>query len=213
MNENRNFKIKYSKGKDNTKKVKLICIFVLLVLMVIIIMNAISIYYYSNVDETQRADVAVVLGAGTEGENPSPVFCERLNHCIWLYSEGYVNKVLLTGGFGNNTISDSEIAKEYAMKNGIPEESISTESQSTITQENLYYSKELMDEFGYDSALIISDPLHMKRAMLMANDLGMHAFASPTRTSAYKGWWPKAKFLGREVFFYIGYKLYRVIRI
>ena len=49
-----------------------------------------------------------------------------------------------------------------------------------------------------------------KRAMLMAEDYGIQVYSSPTPTSMYKSTVNKLKFLAREVFFYVGYKIYRM---
>jgi uncharacterized SAM-binding protein YcdF (DUF218 family) len=69
-----------------------------------------------------------------------------------------------------------------------------------------------MEEHGLDSALIVSDPLHMKRAMLYADDKDMEAYSSPTPTSLYQSWKTKAPFLARETFYYSGYRLVRLFR-
>lgn len=84
------------------------------------------------------------------------------------------------------------------------------ETTSTITQENLENAKELMDCRNLKSALIVSDPLHMKRAMLLSEDVGIDSLPSPTDTTAYKTLKTKIPFVARETFFYIGYKWYRV---
>lgn len=178
-----------------------------LLLILYIAGNAASIYTYSTKDETRNADTAIILGAAATDEGVSPVFRERINHGIWLYQNGYVKKLIITGGYGEgNLYSDSYIGKQYAIGQGIPEDVILLEEASTITEENLENAIEVMKNNGYDTALIVSDPLHMKRAMLMAQDKGMNAYTSPTRTSMYKGIYEKAKFAAREVFFYIGYK-------
>lgn len=57
---------------------------------------------------------------------------------------------------------------------------------------------------------LIKEGLHMKRAMLLAKDLEINAYASPTKTSAYKSLKTKIPFLARETFFYIGYNWYRL---
>ena len=67
-----------------------------------------------------------------------------------------------------------------------------------------------MEENGYETAAIVSDPLHMKRAMLLAKDSGIVAISSPTKSSAYKTLKTKIPFVAREAFFYIGYKWYRL---
>lgn len=173
--------------------------------------NAIIIWKYGNVDEKRPADTAIILGAAAYQGELSPVFRERVNHGIWLYQNGYVKKLIMTGGYGaGNLASDSYIAKQYAESQGIPGEDILYEEKSTITQENLRYAREIMDEEALYSAILVSDPLHMKRAMAMAKDYGITAYSSPTPTTMYKSLKNRIVFLGREVFFYIGYQISRL---
>ena len=175
-------------------------------------LQAVSIWRCGAVDETRPADVAIVLGAGTFNGVVSPVYQERINHGVWLYQNGYVKKLILTGGYGaGSTVSDAAAAGQYAVSIGMPEADILLEERSAITQENLQYSKEIMEDGGYTTALVVSDPLHMKRAMLLAGDAGIEAYASPTPTSRYRSLKTKAKFLAREVFYYIGYRAYRLV--
>ena len=67
-----------------------------------------------------------------------------------------------------------------------------------------------MEENGYKTAIIVSDPLHMKRAMMLTEDAGITAYSSPTPTTRYVSLRTKIPFLARETFYYIGYKWYRV---
>lgn len=176
-----------------------------------IICNVISICRYSFVYENESCDVAIVLGAATSGSEVSEVYKQRLNHGIELYQNGYVKYIIVTGGKGKgNRISDAAIAGEYLVSMGIPDEVILEEDTSTITQENLENAKIIMEENGYETAAIVSDPLHMKRAMLLAKDSGIVAISSPTKSSAYKTLKTKIPFVAREAFFYIVYKWYRL---
>ena len=184
-----------------------------LLLIVFAIGIAISIWNYGKVDEKAPADVAIVLGAAISDGEVSPVYRERINHAITLYEEGTVDFIILTGGFGEGSYkSDSQVAKEYALSQGIPEERLLIEEKSTITEENLEFSKEVMEENDLETAIIVSDPLHMKRAMLMAEDYNINALSSPTPTSMYKSLKTKIPFLLREEFFYVGYCIVRVFR-
>ena len=172
---------------------------------------SVSIYRFSRVDQTTRADVAIVLGAGVFGDEPSPVFRERINHGIWLYENSYVDKIIFTGGFSaGSEISDAYVALRFAVANGVPREAIFIEENSTITQENIYYALQIMEENGLLSAILVSDPLHMRRAMLMARDYGVVAYSSPTPTSMYRTWRTRLPFWAREVFFYVGYGVTRI---
>lgn len=171
---------------------------------------AASIVLYARRDEVQAADVIIVLGAGTDGREPNPVFQERLNHAVTLYTEGYSDMILLTGGLTpGNDHSDAYIAEQYLLALGVPEEDILLEERSTITQENIQYAKEIMDSQGFSTAVIVSDPLHMKRSILMAKDYEIEAFSSPTPTTRYQTWRTKLPFLMREIFFYTGYLICR----
>lgn len=175
--------------------------------------TGVSIWSYGERDEKQEADVIIVLGAAAYEGEVSPVFRERLNHGVRLYEEGYAEKMILTGGVGEgNEYSDAYMAKQYVVGLGVPEEAVLLEEKSTITQENLENAKELMDSCSYRTAIIVSDPLHMKRSMLIAEDCGITAYSSPTPTTRYQSMKSKFPFLAREEFFYIGYRIYRIFK-
>ncbi len=199
-----------------SKKRKILVDSVVVVLFLSIVFAsaiAISIWNYGKEDEKSPSDVAIVLGAAIWDGEVSPVYRERINHAITLYEDGFVDCIILTGGFGEGSYkSDSQVAKEYALSQGIPEERILIEEKSTITEENLEFSKEIMVENNLETAIIVSDPLHMKRSMLMAEDYNINALSSPTTTSMYKSLKTKIPFLLREEFFYIGYCVARVFR-
>ena len=58
--------------------------------------------------------------------------------------------------------------------------------------------------------LIVTDPLHMRRSMRLAHDLGLDAGAAPTRTSRYKTAGVKLPFFAREVWLLTGWEVLRV---
>lgn len=198
--------------KEVTKKRRRYIFIVVMLLAVYTIWNAISIYQYSSVDETRKCDVGIVLGAATDFNGVSEVYKQRLNHVVALYKSDAIDMIIVTGGKAKGSKnSDAYMAKQYLLEEGVLEESVLLEEESVITQENLQNSLKIMQDNELETALIISDPLHMKRAMRMAEDLEMDAFSSPTKTSAYKSLKTKIPFLWRETFFYIGYKWYRFI--
>ena len=83
------------------------------------------------------------------------------------------------------------------------------EDRSHTTYENLLYAKQVADDHGLKKVVIVSDPLHMKRAMVMARDMGMEAYASPTPTSRYQSVQSRVGLLARETYYYFGYLLSR----
>ena len=179
--------------------------------LVYLLVTSGMILLYAHTDNQEKSDVAIVLGAGTINNEASPVFKERVNHALTLYKEGTVKKIIITGGLGEGSVlADSQVAKQYALSRGIPSADILTEEKSTVTQENLENAALIMRENGYKSAVIVSDPLHMARAMLMAKDAGIQAVSSPTPTSAYKTLDTKLPFFLREEMYYCGYRWLRL---
>ncbi len=173
---------------------------------------AFSIVRYAKRDDRAPADCIIVLGAGTNGTTPNAVFRERLHHAVTLYEAGLSDTILLTGGYSpGNEHSDAYIAGAYLQSLGIPVEAILLEEQSTITQENLEFAKEIMKNEELSTCILVSDPLHMKRSMMMAKDYEMQAFSSPTPTTRYQTWRSKLPFLARETFFYVGYQVYKIV--
>ncbi|MBN1935219.1 MAG: YdcF family protein [Anaerolineae bacterium] len=189
---------------------------VLAVLVALLLWTTGSIYAiasYANKSETRPADAAIVLGAAVFGDQPSPVFRERIKHAVWLYRQGYVSKLILTGGQSpEDALAESEAAEQYAIAQGVNQADILTESQSRTTEQNLFYAHELARKFSLDTVLIVSDPLHMKRAVAIARDLGLDAYSSPTPTSRYTSWKTRFEFLLRETYFYQQYQIRRLLR-
>ncbi|AOZ93771.1 YdcF family protein [Paenibacillus crassostreae] len=184
-------------------KLALVMIFLILVL---ISYSAYRIWSFGDKVEFVKSDAAIVLGAAAWDGEPSPVLSERINHAISLYENGYVDTIIFTGGKGDNDqVAESEVARDYAISNQVDAEDILIETQSTITEENLKYAYEIASKHNLKTFTIVSDPLHMKRATLMANNMGMKTYSSPTQSSAYQTLNSKIPFLLREVFLYIGY--------
>lgn len=168
----------------------------------------VEIWNYAKQTSTEPADAAVVLGAAVYRNRPSPVFRERINHAIRLYQAGEVDAIIFTGGLGNgDQFSEAEAARQYALAAGVPDEDIFIETTSTNTFHNLKNASEIMIEQGFEKVLVVSDPLHMRRAMAYAGDLSLEAEPSPTTTTRYVSLRPKLNFLLREVYFMALYSL------
>lgn len=185
------------------KNIKKILIYGGLALVLFFIINSIRIYHYSSKYYEEKSDVAIVLGAATHKDQLSPVFKERINHVIYLFNNQFISEIILTGGYGQGqNLADSEIAKKYIMDAGIPEINIHNETNSHYTYENLIESKRIMDSLNFSTALIVSDPLHMKRSIALAESYDIDCKPSPTQSSMYRSTWTKFKFLMSESFYY-----------
>lgn len=189
------------------KIIKWLLLLALLILIPFAII-AVDVYQFSQADETRSADAAIVLGAGVIRGRPSPVLRERINHAIQLYEDGIVDKIIFTGGVGfRDEKSEAEVARDYAVARGIPNEAILLDTTSTNTIENLTNAYQIAQANDIDSNtfLIVSTPFHMRRALALAKDLGIEAYSSPTRTIQWINIFTKSYAFLREVVAYIAY--------
>lgn len=154
-------------------------------------------------DQAAPADVIIVLGAAAYDARPSPVFAERIRHGIDLYQRGLAKHLIFTGGFGKGArFSESQVAQRYALKHGVPRQAILIETRSRTTHQNLQQAAALMKAHGFKRAIVVSDPLHMARALRLAREAGIDALGSSTPTSRFRSFETRKRFLLQEVYFF-----------
>jgi uncharacterized SAM-binding protein YcdF (DUF218 family) len=158
---------------------------------------------YGQVTDRGPADAAVVLGAAVYGDVPSPVFEERIRHGVGLWQSGAAGLLVMTGGRSpEDRLSEAEAARDWALAQGLPAEKIGFEAASRTTEDNLAFARPVLQQHGAHRILLVSDPLHMRRAMAHARKLGLDAHPSPTPTTRYRSWEPWSRFLVREAYFF-----------
>ena len=161
------------------------------------------IVYVGNRDQAAPADAIVVLGAAAYDTRPSPVFTERIRHGIDLHDRGLAPVLVFTGGYGDGArFSESQVARNFALRAGVPADAILIETLSRTTHQNLARSRELLLEHGLRRVIVVSDPLHMARALRLARRLGIDAIGSPTPSTRFRSFRTQWRFLAREVYFF-----------
>jgi uncharacterized SAM-binding protein YcdF (DUF218 family) len=159
-------------------------------------------------DRAVPSDAIIVLGAAAYHHRPSPVLAARIDHALALYERGVAPTLIFTGGFGDGApVSEARAAMNYAVERGVPDAHILIEERSRTTLQNLEEARALMRAAELETAVVVSDPLHLRRALIIAEDLGIEAVASPTPTSRFRTWRTQLPFLAREVYFVHHYQL------
>lgn len=155
---------------------------------------------------SHSTDAIIVLGAGVDHDRPSPVLKGRLDSAFELFRAHPSSFMILTGGRGAaDDLAESEVSRNYLEAIGFPADQILIETNSRTTLENLREAKALLDSHDLKNATILSDPLHLCRAGMMAADLGIPVELHPASASAFRTWKTKGPFLLRELYFYHHY--------
>ncbi|MHC9084011.1 YdcF family protein [Luteimonas sp. RIT-PG2_3] len=155
-------------------------------------------------DQAAPADAIVVLGAAAYDAAPSPVFKARIEHGLDLYRRGYAGTLIFTGGYGGSRarFAESQVARRYALRRGVPDSDILIESRSQTTYQNLLEARRLLQDHELGKVILVSDPLHMARALRLSRELGIDALASSTPTTRFRSFRTRWEFLAKEVYFF-----------
>jgi uncharacterized SAM-binding protein YcdF (DUF218 family) len=152
--------------------------------VVVWLVSLLSVVVWSRRDTAHRASAIVVLGAAQYVGHPSPVLRARLDHAVSLYRRGFAPRLIFTGGTGNgDTISEAAVSRSYALRRGIPDSAILLEAKGRTSYESLRAVASIMHARGMKTAILVSDPFHMARLRIIANQLGIEPYTSPTATS------------------------------
>ena len=153
--------------------------------------NLAQVWWVGRSDQATAVDAIVVLGVAQYDGRPSPQLQARLDHALTLLQEGAAPLVITTGGNQpGDRFTEAEASANYLINRlGIDDQwaEILQENSGSTTRESLIGVRDIMKARGLHSVLIVTDPYHSLRSRLIAQDLGLVAYVSPTRTSPLRG--------------------------
>lgn len=163
----------------------------------------------SSNDRMQQYDVIVVLGAAVWSRGrPSPTLERRLRRGLELFRQGKADYLLFTGGLGRHPPAEAELMRQLALAAGVAPDRIAVETASHSTLENATNSAKIMADRGWRSALLVSDRLHLPRAILAFRAAGVKAHAKGVsgawRKSPFRKWWQYPVYEVTAFFWYLG---------
>lgn len=139
-------------------------------------------------DQARPVDAIVVMGAAQYDGTPSAQLRARLDHVVTLWTQGLAPLVVVTGGKQpGDRFTEAEASTAYLVERGVPAEAIVAENTSRTTYDSLVGVQSLLAERGVSRVLIVSDPFHLLRSRLIAEEVGLIAYTSPTPTSVVVG--------------------------
>ncbi len=138
---------------------------------------------YGRVDLARPADAIVVLGATVlPGGRAGPDLQTRTRHGVDLYRAGLAPNLICTGGVTDDPFSAAAVAGRLAADWGVPPERIFLADGSKNTSEDARQAAQVMAQHGWQSAIVVSHPLHVYRASVFFKQAGVTAYTSPTTT-------------------------------
>ena len=124
----------------------------------------------------RRPDVVVVLGASLgAGGKPSVTVRRRMARGVEVFRASGAAAMVVTGGPSRGGVSEAEAMRDLALVAGIAADRIVIEPTARSTFENASRSARIMAERGWSRALVVSDRVHLPRALLAFHSVGVRA--------------------------------------
>ena len=149
-----------------------------------------------------QGDIIVALGGGG---------IERVQRALKLYREGYAKRILLTGLHRTSGMASNHHLhwkSRLLVDGGVPQEALFFDDQSGDSHDEANNTAVLMNTRQWKTALVISDPPHLRRLELVwGSACAQHGLqyrliaTEPTRWDASR-WWHDpvwAKFVSMEL--------------
>ena len=134
-------------------------------------------------------EYVVALGCGIRDDGSvTPLLRGRLDAAIAAYERGGQEaKIICSGGQGaDEIVSEAQAMANYLVEQGVPERDVILEDKSTTTEENLRFSREIMEKRGGAAhCTIATNSYHCLRAAMFARRVGLRASCVGGRTAAF----------------------------
>jgi uncharacterized SAM-binding protein YcdF (DUF218 family) len=186
---------------------------VVLVAVALVVVTAVRVVVTGENDDRRASDAIVVLGAAQYNGEPQEYLTARLDHSADLYADGVSPRVLTTGGNQpGDEFTEAEAGATYLEDRGVPGDAILPVGEGNDTLETMQAVARVMDERGWTSAVVVTDPPHTLRADTMLAAQGLDVAGSPTRTGPANsgGAWSTARYTARETAGYLYYQYQRL---
>jgi uncharacterized SAM-binding protein YcdF (DUF218 family) len=138
--------------------------------------------------DRQPVGAIVVLGAAQYDGRPSPQLQARLDHALELWNLDLASYIVVTGGKQEgDRFTEAAASRKFFESSGVASDLIFEENSGTTTYASLFAVSQVVRDLEIERVLIVSDPFHLLRAKLIANEVGLDASSSSTRTSVIQG--------------------------
>jgi uncharacterized SAM-binding protein YcdF (DUF218 family) len=153
--------------------------------------------------------IVVLCGGCRFSGRLSESTCARVEHGVRLFEQGLAPRLILSGGrWAPHRPACAPRMQALALALGVPPEAMIVENRSASTAENAREVARLLRAEAAPSILLVTGPLHMRRAKLCFEKLGVHVACAPTPATGHR-----SSLLVKEVLHeYLGLAYYRAHR-
>ena len=135
-----------------------------------------------------QASDAIVVISGDEQ-------MARFQEGVSLYERGLGQYLVFSGAAYDNGTSNADVMRDLAVKRGVPDRAIFEEPLGGDTWGNAVYTRQVLEEHGLRSAILVTSPYHARRAKLTfdaayaGSGIALSVHAAPDSQWRKLSWW------------------------
>jgi uncharacterized SAM-binding protein YcdF (DUF218 family) len=156
----------------------------------------------------ERSDAIIVISGDED--------LARLREGLRLWRDRWAPKMIFSGAARAGPVSNAEAMRQRALAGGVPATSILLDEQGADTYGNAVHTLRLMETSGLRSAILVTSPYHLQRAVMTFNgvyegsDIRLIGRAAPDSDWRKQSWWlrPDLRLLTLHELEKIGYIVY-----
>ena len=161
---------------------------IVLIAAVYFVVSLLQVWNTGRSADRQPVGAIVVLGAAQYDGRPSPQLQARLDHALELWNLNLASYIVVTGGKQEgDRFTEAAASRKFLESSGVASDLIFEENSGTTTYASLFAVSQVVRDLEIDRVLIVSDPFHLLRAKLIANEVGLSASSSATQSSVIRG--------------------------
>ena len=173
------------KGTFSTVLYVIISFSALYMLALLVIYAFSAILNLIHLRKRRNADYVVELGCGVMGDRVTPLLAARIDKGIELLKYNPNAVLIMSGGQGpGEDASESEVMADYAIQKGVDATKIILERKSVSTEENLLFSRELMEKEN-PRIVLVTTAYHVFRALIIAKQQKIRCVGFGAKTKWY----------------------------
>lgn len=179
--------------------------------LILVLVTATRVWWFARQDDRRVSDAIVVLGAAQFDGRPSSVFTARLVHARDLWKDDVAPRVITVGGNrAGDRFTEATAGKRWLSQHGVPAGRIVAVGTGTDTLTSVEAVDAAMQQRGWSTAVVVTDPWHALRTRSMASDQGIDVAMSPTRQGpAVRQRSTEFRYIARETLAYLYYKAFK----
>lgn len=141
------------------------------------------VWYEARQDHRPKSDAIIVLGAAQYDGRPSPYLEYRLRHALALYRAGVAPMIVTVGGKQmGDRVTEAAAGRDFLVKLGVGADHVVAVETGRDTLQSMIAVGRVYRERHWRTGVVVTDPWHSLRSNKMAQDNGIEAVSSPTRS-------------------------------